>query len=169
MTETKIRIATAEDADTIVSFIQALAEYEREPDAVEATSDSIAQQLSSQPPPFECLLAEVGNEVRGFALFFHNYSTWRGKQGVYLEDLFVPDKHRGSGIGKLLLATLARIAVERDCPRLEWQVLDWNQPSIDFYEALGTKVMRDWLPCRLENQELSELAAQGTTVANHNE
>ena len=100
MTETTIRIATAEDADTIVRFIQALAEYEREPDAVEATPDSIARQLSSQPPPFECLLAEVGNEVRGFALFFHNYSTWRGKQGIYLEDLFVPDEHRGRGIGK---------------------------------------------------------------------
>ena len=80
------------------------------------------------------------------------------------EDLFVPEEHRGSGIGKLLLATLARVAVERDCPRLEWQVLDWNQPSIDFYEALGTKVMKDWLPCRLDNNQLSKLASQGTTV-----
>ena len=154
VTEIKIRLATPEDASTIVSFIQALAEYEREPDAVEATPESIAQQLSSDSPPFECLLAEVGPEVQGFALFFHNYSTWRGKAGIYLEDLFVPESHRGHGIGKLLLATLARIAVERDCPRLEWQVLDWNQPSIDFYEALGTKVMKDWLPCRLEREQL---------------
>ena len=164
VTEIKIRLATPEDASTIVSFIQALAEYEREPDAVEATPESIAQQLRSEPPPFECLLAEVGPEVQGFALFFHNYSTWRGKAGIYLEDLFVPESHRGHGIGKLLLATLARIAVERDCPRLEWQVLDWNQPSIDFYEALGTKVMKDWLPCRLEQEQLSELATQGATV-----
>ncbi|MBM45367.1 MAG: GNAT family N-acetyltransferase [Acidimicrobiaceae bacterium] len=164
MTDIKIRIATAEDAGTIVNFIQALAEYEREPDAVEATPESISQQLRSEPPPFECLLAEVEGEVRGFALFFHSYSTWRGKRGIYLEDLFVPEEHRGSGIGKLLLATLARVAVERDCPRLEWQVLDWNQPSIDFYEALGTKVMKDWLPCRLDNNQLSKLASQGTTV-----
>ena len=164
VTKIKIRLATPEDASTIVSFIQALAEYEREPDAVEAPPESIAQQLSSDPPPFECLLAEVGPEVQGFALFFHNYSTWRGKSGIYLEDLFVPENYRGHGIGKLLLATLARIAVERDCPRLEWQVLDWNQPSIDFYEALGTKVMKDWLPCRLEQEQLSELATQGATV-----
>lgn len=164
MTDIKIRSATAEDAGTIVNFIQALAEYEREPDAVEATPESISQQLRSEPPPFECLLAEVEREVRGFALFFHSYSTWRGKRGIYLEDLFVPEEHRGSGIGKLLLATLARVAVERDCPRLEWQVLDWNQPSIDFYEALGTKVMKDWLPCRLDSNQLSELASQGTTV-----
>lgn len=95
VTEIKIRLATPEDASTIVSFIQALAEYEREPDAVEATPESIAQQLSSDPPPFECLLAEVGPEVQGFALFFHNYSTWRGKAGIYLEDLFVPESHRG--------------------------------------------------------------------------
>ena len=158
MTDIKIRIATAEDAGTIVNFIQALAEYEREPDAVEATPESISEQLRSEPPPFECLLAEVEDEVRGFALFFHSYSTWRGKRGIYLEDLFVPEEHRGSGIGKLLLATLARVAVERDCP------LDWNQPSIDFYEALGAKVMKDWLPCRLDNNQLSKLASQGTTV-----
>ena len=96
--------------------------------------------------------------------FFHNYSTWRGKQGIYLEDLFVPEQHRGQGIGKLLLATLAKIAVERDCPRLEWQVLDWNQTAIDFYESLGTTVMKDWLPCRLTDQDLSKLANQGATV-----
>jgi len=164
VTDTNIRLASAADATTIFNFIQALAVYEREPDAVEATPESIGQQLESDHPPFECLLAEVEGEPRGFALFFHNYSTWRGKQGIYLEDLFVPENYRGEGIGKLLLATLARIAVERDCPRLEWQVLDWNQTAIDFYESLGTKVMKDWLPCRLTDQELSKLADQGATV-----
>ena len=125
---------------------------------------SAEQRDAGQQARFETLFAEVTGVVVGFALFFHNYSTWRGKAGIYLEDLFVPESHRGHGIGKLLLATLARIAVERDCPRLEWQVLDWNQPSIDFYEALGTKVMKDWLPCRLEQEQLSELATQGATV-----
>ena len=98
------------------------------------------------------------------ALFFHNYSTWRGKQGIYLEDLYVPEQHRGVGIGELLLATLARIAETRGCPRLEWQVLDWNTPAINFYETLGAKVMNDWLPCRLQGPELSALAIKGATV-----
>ena len=164
VTDTTIRFATSADATTIFNFIQALAIYEREPDAVEATPASISNQLDSERPPFECLLAEVEKEPRGFALFFHNYSTWRGKKGIYLEDLFVPEHFRGQGIGNLLLASLARIAMERDCPRLEWQVLDWNQTAIDFYESLGTRVMKDWLPCRLTDQDLSKLANQGATV-----
>ena len=162
--DTTIRFATADDAHTICDLIQGLAEYELEPDAVEATPESISAQLRLSQPPFECLLAEVGDEVRGFALFFHNYSTWRGKPGIYLEDLFVPEQHRGVGIGKLLLATLARIAEERDCPRLEWQVLDWNQTAIDFYKILGAKVLNSWLPCRLQGPELSTLATRGATV-----
>ncbi len=164
VTETTIRFATADDAQVIHVFIQGLAEYEREPDAVRATPSSIKAQLQLQRPPFECLLAESDGEVQGFALFFHNYSTWRGKQGIYLEDLYVPDQYRGSGVGKLLLSTLARIAQNRGCSRLEWQVLDWNQPAIDFYENLGAKVMNGWLPCRLQGPELSALAAEGATV-----
>ena len=164
VTDTTIRFARANDAQTIHNFIQGLAQYEREPDAVEATPESIRAQLQSQQPPFECLLAEVNGEARGFALFFHNYSTWRGKQGIYLEDLYVPEQHRGVGIGALLLATLARIAETRGCPRLEWQVLDWNTPAINFYETLGAKVMNDWLPCRLQGPELSALAIKGATV-----
>ncbi|MBK02420.1 MAG: GNAT family N-acetyltransferase [Actinomycetota bacterium] len=160
-----IRFATADDAHTICALIKGLAEYEREPDAVEATPESISTQLRLPQPPFECLLAEAAGEVRGFALFFYNYSTWRGKQGIHLEDLFVPEQHRGAGIGKLLLATLARIAQERGCPRLDWQVLDWNQLAIDFYEILGATVMHDWLPCRLQGSELSALATEGATVS----
>ena len=164
VTDTTIRFARANDAQTIHNFIQGLAQYEREPEAVEATPESIRAQWQAQQPPFECLQAEVNGEARGFALFFHNYSTWRGKQGIYLEDLYVPEQHRGVGIGELLLATLARIAETRGCPRLEWQVLDWNTPAINFYETLGAKVMNDWLPCRLQGPELSALAIKGATV-----
>ena len=121
--------------------------------------------MESDHPPFECLIAEVDGEPQGFALFFRNYSTWRGQPGIYLEDLFVPERHRGTGLGKLLLATLARLTVERGGTRLEWQVLDWNQPSIDFYERIGAEVKRDWLPCRLDGEALSSLATQGSSVA----
>lgn len=159
MTEPTIRFATADDAETVHRFIVDLATYERDPGAVEATPASLRQQLRQDPPPFECLLAEVDGEPRGFALFFHNYSTWRGRQGLYLEDLFVPQEHRGAGLGKRLLAELARIATHRGCARLEWMVLDWNQPSIDFYEAMGAVVKRGWLPCRLEGDALRSLAA----------
>jgi len=160
-----VRFAGPDDAGTILHFITQLAIYEREPDAVEATESSLREQLMAAQPPFECLIAEVDGEARGFALFFHNYSTWRGHAGIYLEDLFVPEEHRGTGLGRLLLATLARMAEERGCARLEWQVLDWNTPSIEFYERLGTSVMRDWLPCRLDGEALSGLAAEGASVA----
>ena len=104
-------------------------------------------------------LAEVDGEPRGFALFFANYSTWRGKPGIYLEDLFVPERHRGAGLGRLLLATLARLTVERGGARLEWQVLDWNEPAIGFYRSLGSAVEGEWLNGRLEGEALSALAA----------
>ena len=162
--ETTIRFAGPPDAATIHRFITDLAIYELEPDAVEATPASLEAQMRQEPAPFECLIAEVDGEPRGFALFFANYSTWRGRPGIYLEDLFVPEEHRGQGLGKLLLATLARLTVERGGTRLEWQVLDWNQPSIDFYESIGAAVMRDWLPCRLDGGALDSLAAQGASV-----
>lgn len=157
-----IRPAQPDDADLIHRLIVGLAVYEREPDAVEATPESIRAQIESSPPPFECLIAELGDDSAadpvGFALFFSNYSTWKGKTGIYLEDLFVLPDRRGTGAGKALLASLAQIAVERGCARLEWQVLDWNEPSIRFYEALGAEVMRDWLPCRLTGDSLEALA-----------
>lgn len=164
MSDPRIRRAGPDDAETIHRFITELAVYEREPDAVEATPASLRAQLTAPHPPFECLLAEVDGEPRGFALFFANYSTWRGKPGIYLEDLFVPERHRGAGLGRLLLATLARLTVERGGARLEWQVLDWNTPSIDFYRALGATVKDDWLPCRLDGTALDTLAASGTSV-----
>jgi GNAT superfamily N-acetyltransferase len=163
-TDLQIRFATPDDAVTLYEFIQALAVYEREPDVVEATPESLRSQLEADPPPFECLIAERGGLPLGFALFFHNYSTWRGQQGLYLEDLFVLEAHRGQGIGKRLLATLAAMTSERGWSRLEWQVLDWNQPAIDFYAALGAPVRRGWLPCRLEGDPLVALGAEGVTV-----
>ena len=162
---TLIRIAGPADAGAILHFITQLAIYEREPNAVEATAASLRSQLEQDHPPFECLIAEVDGEARGFALYFENFSTWRGRTGIHLEDLFVPEEHRGTGLGRLLLSTLARIAVDRGCARLEWQVLDWNQPSIDFYEALDARVMRDWLPCRLDGAALDRVASNGASVA----
>ena len=158
------RFATPDDATLIYDFIVALAVYEREPDVVEATPASLRAQLEASSPPFECLIAEQGEAPVGFALFFHNYSTWRGQQGLYLEDLFVLESHRGQGIGKHLLSTLAAMTLSRGCTRLEWQVLDWNQPAIDFYAALGAPVRRGWLPCRLEGEPLVTLGAQGDRV-----
>lgn len=155
-----IRFAVAADAQTIHGFICELAEYEREPDAVEVNASSLAVQLATEPPPFECLLAEIDCEPVGFALFFHNYSTWRGKRGLYLEDLFVPPRHRRAGVGRRLLRELGRIAVQRDCARMEWSVLDWNQSAIDFYRALGAVPMNEWTTFRLTGNALEQLAAE---------
>jgi GNAT superfamily N-acetyltransferase len=153
-----VRFATSRDAELVHQLIVALAHYEREPDAVEVTVDGLRAQLASERPPFECLIAEEAGEPRGFALFFHSYSTWTGKQGIYLEDLFVPEEHRGQGVGRRLLSELAALALERGCARLEWSVLDWNQPSIDFYEALGATAMRSWIPFRIAGAPLAALA-----------
>ncbi len=156
-----IRVATAGDAKTIYKFIVQLATYEREPDAVETTAEVLRAQLASDSPPFECLIAEVSSGAPvGFALFFPSYSTWRGLPGIYLEDLFVPEAERGRGIGTMLLAELARLTLARGGARLEWSVLDWNQPSIDFYEHLGAEIRRDWLPCRLSGKALASLASR---------
>lgn len=155
-----LRRATSDDAELVLRFIRELAEYEREPDAVEATAAGLRQQLSSPSPPFECLLADFSGDPCGFALFFHNYSTWRGRPGIYLEDLFVTASARGRGVGRALLAEVARIAVERGCARLEWAVLDWNQPAIDFYRALGATPLSEWTVFRLTGSALAELGAQ---------
>jgi GNAT superfamily N-acetyltransferase len=154
----QIRFANPDDAPTIHAFICELAEYEREPDAVEATPETLRQQLSSPRPPFECLLAEVDGEAVGFALFFQNYSTWRGKPGIYLEDLFVPPRLRGNGIGRALLQSLAAIACQRGCPRMEWSVLDWNQTAFDFYKGIGAQRLDQWVLCRITDGALKRLA-----------
>jgi len=152
-----LRRAVPDDAALVLRFIRELAAYEREPNAVEASEEVLRAQLASAKPPFECLLAELEGEPCGFALFFQSYSTWRGRPGIYLEDLFVSDARRGRGVGKALFSEVARIAVARGCARLEWAVLDWNQPAIDFYRALGATPMREWTVFRLTGEALEGL------------
>ena len=155
-----IRTATPDDAEAIHGFIYELAVYEREPDAVEATPESIRGQMASDRPPFECVIGEVDGVPVGMALFFQSYSTWKGVPGIYLEDLYVQPDHRGSGYGLALLAELAKIAVERGFARVDWQVLDWNTPSIDFYASVDAEIKRDWIPCRLTGDALTAMASR---------
>jgi GNAT superfamily N-acetyltransferase len=166
---TRIRFATPEDAELLHRFVRELAEYEREPDAVEVTVGELRAQLSQPRPPFECFIAERdgegGVQPLGFALFFGSYSTWRGRPGLYLEDLYVPSEHRGAGIGRALLAALARLARDRGCARLEWSVLDWNAPAIGFYERLGATPRSEWTTYRLTGEALEQLAEAGAAAA----
>jgi GNAT superfamily N-acetyltransferase len=170
MKEILIRNAVADDAATILRFIQALALYEKEPDAVHATEadilrdgwglarDGVTQLSPAQPPRFRCVIAELAGEPVGFALYFTSYSTWEGHHGIYLEDLFVMPEHRGLGLGKALLGRVAAIAVEEGCPRLEWSVLDWNTPSIEFYQRIGARKKSEWFMMRLSGDALTSLA-----------
>lgn len=157
---THIRFAQAADTPVILGFIRALAVYEKlEADCV-ATEESLRATLFGPRPYAEVLLIEEGGKAQGFALFFHNYSTFLARPGIYLEDLFVDPAARGKGYGKALLAKLAEIAVERGCGRLEWSVLDWNQPAIDFYLSLGARPMDEWTVYRVDGAALGALAAQ---------
>lgn len=151
--------AVPADIPTIHALIRELAEYERLSHAVVATEDDLRASMFGERPYAEALLARDGGEVAGFALFFHTYSTFVGKPGLYLEDLFVRPHLRGRGIGRVLLSELARIAVERDCGRMEWSVLDWNESAIGFYEKLGAKPMNEWTVYRLASDALRELAS----------
>lgn len=155
-----IRLADSNDAELILSFIRGLAEYEREPDAVRATAASLRAQMEAADPPFECLIADRDGEPAGFALFFRNYSTWTGRPGLYLEDLFVPEAHRGCGVGKALLRGLAAIAVGRGWARMEWAVLDWNTPAHGFYRALGAVPKDEWTVWRLDGAALAKAACE---------
>lgn len=158
-----LRPATEADLDTIIELIHALAEYEREPDAVHLERDVLRGHIFGPKPYAEVILAETdAGASAGFALFFHNFSTWEGKPGIYLEDLFVRPEYRGHGYGKALLVELARVAVERDCARLEWAVLDWNEPSIQFYRALGAVPMDEWTTYRVTAEALQDLARKRT-------
>jgi len=139
-----IRFATSDDAATILRLIKGLAGYEREPDAVAVTAEELRAQMASANPPFECLLAEYAAEAAGFALFFRNYSTWRGAPGLYLEDLFVLDQYRGRGVGGALMSRLAEIVAERGWSRMEWAVLNWNTAAQSFYRDQGARPMDDW-------------------------
>jgi GNAT superfamily N-acetyltransferase len=156
-----IRDATSKDAGQILAFIRALAAYEREPDAVKATQADLLEHGFGENPYYSCLIAETDGVPAGFALFFYDYSTWLGKPGLYLEDLFVSPQHRGAGIGKALLQRLARIALERGCARMKWEVLDWNTPAIDFYDAMGAEIQKEWLNVRLSGDALQRLAETG--------
>ncbi|MFC3710990.1 GNAT family N-acetyltransferase [Sphingoaurantiacus capsulatus] len=153
-----IRDATAADVPTILRFVKELAIYEREPDAVKATEADLTRVLFGDRPYAEAIIAEEGATPLGFALFFHNFSTWTGKPGIYLEDLYVTPDARGAGVGKALLARLAAIGVERDCGRLEWSVLDWNAPAIAFYRSLGAVAMDEWTVNRVTGDALKALA-----------
>ncbi len=155
-----LRFAGPDDAPTLLAFIRELAAYEREPDAVEVTEATLREQLASSAPPFECLIAEVDGVPAGFALFFHTYSTWRGRRGLWLEDLYVRPARRGEGIGRRLLAALARIARDRGCARFEWSVLDWNEPAIRFYRSLGAVPLDEWTRWRLHGDALEALGTR---------
>ena len=161
MPDLLLRNATEADVPLILKFIRDLAEYERLTNTVVATEDTIRATLFGQRAYAEVILAEWKGEPAGFALFFHNYSTFLAKPGLYLEDLFVEPSLRGKGIGKALLRRLAQIAVERDCGRMEWAVLDWNTPSIEFYKSLGAVPMSDWIMNRLAGEALHALAGSG--------
>ncbi len=154
-----IRPASIDDVPLIRALIAELAEYERLADAAVATDDDLRAQLFGAQPAAEVLIGEVDGQAAGFALFFHNFSTFLGKRGLYLEDLFVRPAFRGTGLGKHLMAALARIAVQRDCGRFEWSVLDWNAPAIGFYRRIGAVGMHEWTVQRLEGEALHALAS----------
>ena len=155
---TTIRAATPADVGQILSFIRSLAAYEREPDAVTATEEGLLQHGFGPNPFYSCLVAEKDGEPAGFALFFYNYSTWLGRPGLYLEDLFVEPRFRGLGIGKALLQQVAAIALEKGCGRMQWEVLDWNTPAIDFYRAMGAEFLDEWRNVRLSGDAIRKLA-----------
>jgi GNAT superfamily N-acetyltransferase len=154
------RPAVAGDLDLIIGFIRALAEYERLADAVRLDREALGTHLFGPAPKAEVIIAERDDAAVGFALFFHNFSTFEGAPGIYLEDLFVDPAARGAGAGKALLAALAGLAIERGCARLEWSVLDWNTPAIDFYRSLDAKSMDEWTINRVEGDALSALAGR---------
>jgi GNAT superfamily N-acetyltransferase len=156
-----IRPATPADVPTIARLIRELAEYERLADRVVLDEARLRDHLFGPRPYCEVILAEDAGRVVGFALFFHNYSTFLARPGLYLEDLFVEPAHRGQGHGKALFVALARLAVERGCGRVEWAVLDWNEPSIDFYRSLGAEALDDWTVYRLHEDALTRLAVSG--------
>lgn len=158
-----IRSATSDDLSLIAQFIRDLADYERLAHEVRFDEAALGERLFGQSaggrPYAEVLIGEVDGVAQGFALFFHNFSTFEGKPGIYLEDLFVRPEARGAGLGKAFLQRLAKLAVERDCARLEWWVLDWNEPAIRFYKALGAKPMEDWTTYRVDGDALAALAS----------
>jgi len=156
---TVIREATAADAAQILEFIRALAAFERAPDAVTATEEGLIRDGFGPNPFYRCLIADYDGQPAGFAFYFFNYSTWVGRPGIYVEDLFVLPQFRRLGIGRELLKQVAAIAVEAGCQRMQWEVLDWNTPAIDFYRAIGAEFLDEWRNVRLSGEALNDLAA----------
>lgn len=156
---TNIRPATRADVSTILDLIRGLAAYEREPYAVMATEEDLLRDGFGDHPYFSCLIAEEEEVPAGFAFYFFDYSTWLGRPGLYLEDIFVYPEFRGRGIGKALLQRVAAIAVEKGCPRMKWEVLDWNTPAIDFYAAMGAEFLDTWRNVRVSGEALHRLAS----------
>ena len=160
-----IRSATAADVTTIHALVHDLAIYEKLEHLMVSTPDDFNRELFGPNASIECIMAIENDTAVGFALFFHNFSTFLGRKGLYLEDLFVKPECRGKGYGKALLVRLAQIAVARDCGRFEWSVLDWNTPSIEFYEAMGATVMPEWRIVRAAGDALTQMASMPTTAA----
>ena len=160
-----IRPAGPADLPLIAELIRALADYEQLADEVRFDGAVLGERLFGERRYAEVLIGEVDGAAQGFALFFHNFSTFEGRPGIYLEDLFVRPEARGSGLGKALLAKLAALAVERDCARLEWSVLDWNEPAIGFYRGLGARMMDAWTVMRVEGEALTKLGAEAVKSA----
>lgn len=152
-----IRFAQAKDASEIIRMFKELAEYENDTYAVTVKPEHLAVQMDSTIPPFECILAEVDNKIVGFGLFFQNFSSWQGRAGLFLEDLYVESNYRGTGIGKKLLRKLADICRQRNYGHMEWDVLSWNQSAIDFYDSLGAEIL-DKKKCRLSGVGLQRLS-----------
>lgn len=161
MTDFHIREAIETDVPTLLGFVRDLARYEKAEHEVEATVEILAGSLFGDTRYAQALIAERGGEPAGFALYFFNFSTWQGRPGLYLEDLYVAPEHRGNGVGEALLRELAGIAVEHRCGRFEWSVLDWNEPAIRFYEKLGAESQSEWVKYRLSGRALELLAEVG--------
>ncbi|MGO2128128.1 MAG: GNAT family N-acetyltransferase [Pseudoalteromonas prydzensis] len=158
MTDIILRDAVPSDAATILHFITELAVYEKEPDAVKTDEQAILKTLFSEGATAHSVICLEGDTPIGFAVYFYNYSTWLGKNGLYLEDLYVSPDSRGKGAGKLIMQHLARRALAKDCGRFEWVVLDWNQPAIDFYNSMGAEPQNEWIIYRLTGQALIDFA-----------
>lgn len=156
----RIERGTERDIPVILELIAGLAEYEKLSGELVATADSLRESLFGEHPAAEVLIASSGAEAVGFAVFFQNFSTFLGRPGLYLEDLFVRPEHRGHGYGRELLVSVARLAVERGCGRMEWSVLDWNEPAIRFYKSLGARAMDDWTVYRLSGEALRRVGAE---------
>jgi len=158
MANITIRRATQNDSTIILQFIKELAAYEKAPNAVKANIEDIEKSIFGDSSTVRALICSTGGKPIGFAVYFFNYSTWLGKNGLYLEDLYITPQYRGKGAGEALLRHLAKIAVEKGCGRFEWSVLDWNIPAIEFYKSLGAQPQNEWIPYRLDGEALTSFA-----------